>query len=248
MTVLPAKRPDQGAVEEIKRYSWPGNVREVETAMRGLAALCPHETIGAEQIAAELVEIPPAPSGSGRERAGAAGARGGTPYPRLPGRAARWRRRRRPISMIGLLPRWNASDPADIGGDAGESDQGRRHAGAQSQHAAQEDPRPRHSRGARTDVNAAPPPGSLRPEPPAESRRRRAEVSRARRSLAGSPHPARQGGRRWSLAALAFAVGLATFIFLARGAPFVLRPGVGVGLVLANLSAVLLLVACSPGG
>ena len=49
------------------------------------------------------------------------------------------------------------------------------------------------------------------------------------------------------LAALAFAVGLATFVFLARGAPFGLRPGVGVGLVLANLSAVLLLVAVLAG-
>ena len=49
------------------------------------------------------------------------------------------------------------------------------------------------------------------------------------------------------LAALAFAVGLATFVFLARGAPFVPRPGVGVGLVLANLSAVLLLVAVLAG-
>ena len=59
---LPAKVLDQGAVDELKRYSWPGNVREVENVMRRLAALCPHETIGAEQIAAELVEIAPAPS------------------------------------------------------------------------------------------------------------------------------------------------------------------------------------------
>ena len=59
---LPAKELDQGAVEELKRYSWPGNVREVENVMRRLAALCPHEIIGAEQIAAELVEIAPAPS------------------------------------------------------------------------------------------------------------------------------------------------------------------------------------------
>jgi two-component system nitrogen regulation sensor histidine kinase NtrY len=49
------------------------------------------------------------------------------------------------------------------------------------------------------------------------------------------------------LATLAFAVGLATFIILARGAPFGLRPGVGVGLVLANLSTVLLLVAILAG-
>ena len=59
---LPAKTLDQGAVEQLKRYSWPGNVRELENLMRRLAALCPHETIGAEQITAELVETAPAPS------------------------------------------------------------------------------------------------------------------------------------------------------------------------------------------
>ena len=90
---LPAKELDQGAVEELKRYAWPGNVREVENVMRRLAALCPHETIGAEQIAARTGgDRADAIRGSGRERAGAAGARGGTPYPRLPGRAPRRRR------------------------------------------------------------------------------------------------------------------------------------------------------------
>jgi two-component system nitrogen regulation response regulator GlnG len=59
---LPAKALDQGAVEQLKRYAWPGNVRELENLMRRLAALCPHETIGAEQIAAELVDHTPAPS------------------------------------------------------------------------------------------------------------------------------------------------------------------------------------------
>jgi two-component system, NtrC family, nitrogen regulation sensor histidine kinase NtrY len=49
------------------------------------------------------------------------------------------------------------------------------------------------------------------------------------------------------LAAVAFAVGLATFIFLARGSPNGPVPGVGVGLVLANLSAVLLLCAVLAG-
>src|SRR6202012_3355800 len=49
------------------------------------------------------------------------------------------------------------------------------------------------------------------------------------------------------LAAMAFAVGLATFIILARGSPLGLKPGVSVGLVLANLSAVLLLVAVLAG-
>jgi two-component system nitrogen regulation response regulator GlnG len=59
---LPAKTLDHGAVEQLKRYSWPGNVREVENLMRRLAALCPHETIGAEQITAELVENVSVPS------------------------------------------------------------------------------------------------------------------------------------------------------------------------------------------
>ncbi|MEJ0017228.1 MAG: PAS domain-containing sensor histidine kinase [Acetobacteraceae bacterium] len=49
------------------------------------------------------------------------------------------------------------------------------------------------------------------------------------------------------LATLAFGVGLATFIILARGSPLGLDPGVGVGLVLANLTAVLLLVSVLAG-
>src|SRR5262249_29915605 len=49
------------------------------------------------------------------------------------------------------------------------------------------------------------------------------------------------------LAALAFAIGLATFVFLARGASFIVEPGVGVALLLANLCAVLLLVAVLAG-
>ena len=74
-------------------YRWPGNVRELENLMRRLAALCPHETIGAEQIAAELVEAAPAPSEApAARRAGAAGARGGAAYPRVPRRPSRRRR------------------------------------------------------------------------------------------------------------------------------------------------------------
>jgi two-component system, NtrC family, nitrogen regulation sensor histidine kinase NtrY len=49
------------------------------------------------------------------------------------------------------------------------------------------------------------------------------------------------------LASLALAVGFATFIILANGSPLGLRPGVSVGLVLANLSAMLLLVAVLAG-
>jgi two-component system, NtrC family, nitrogen regulation response regulator GlnG len=58
---LPGKTLDQGAVERLKRFAWPGNVRELENLMRRLAALCPQETIGAEQIEMELVDpvLPP---------------------------------------------------------------------------------------------------------------------------------------------------------------------------------------------
>ena len=56
---LPAKALDEGAIERLKRYAWPGNVRELENLMRRLAALCPHPTIGAAQIDAELAEAVP---------------------------------------------------------------------------------------------------------------------------------------------------------------------------------------------
>ncbi|HME22788.1 MAG TPA: PAS domain-containing sensor histidine kinase [Acetobacteraceae bacterium] len=73
------------------------------------------------------------------------------------------------------------------------------------------------------------------------------EVSKARSVLGGIANILLGKAVTLVLAALAFAVGLATFVFLARGAPFGMRPGVGVGLVLANLSAVLLLVAVLAG-
>ncbi len=58
---LPAKLLDQGAIDRLKRHSWPGNVREVENLMRRLAALYPGDTIGAEAVEAELAEAVPAP-------------------------------------------------------------------------------------------------------------------------------------------------------------------------------------------
>jgi two-component system, NtrC family, nitrogen regulation sensor histidine kinase NtrY len=105
-------------------------------------------------------------------------------------------------------------------------------------------------------VNIAPPPGSLRPErqaqpPPVGSTPgagseveaegpARALLTRVANILLGK-------ALTLVLAALAFGVGLATFIILARGSPFGLQPGEGVGLVLANLSAVLLLGAVLAG-
>ncbi|MDQ2801211.1 MAG: two-component sensor histidine kinase, partial [Pseudomonadota bacterium] len=49
------------------------------------------------------------------------------------------------------------------------------------------------------------------------------------------------------LVALALAVGISTFIFLARGSPFGVEPGASVALVLANLCVLLLLGAVLAG-
>jgi two-component system nitrogen regulation response regulator GlnG len=58
---LPAKSLDQGAIDRLKQYNWPGNVREVENLMRRLAALCPEEVITADIVAVELADVlPPA--------------------------------------------------------------------------------------------------------------------------------------------------------------------------------------------
>src|SRR4051794_12123697 len=58
---LPAKQIDAAALDKLKRYRWPGNVREVENLARRLAALYPQETITAAVIDAELAQ-PAAPA------------------------------------------------------------------------------------------------------------------------------------------------------------------------------------------
>ena len=56
---LPAKQLDQGAMDRLRQHSWPGNARELENLMRRLAALYPQEVIGADAVAAELLEAEP---------------------------------------------------------------------------------------------------------------------------------------------------------------------------------------------
>ena len=51
---LPRKVIDGEALEELKSYHWPGNIRELENLIRRLTALYPQETIGAALIAHEL--------------------------------------------------------------------------------------------------------------------------------------------------------------------------------------------------
>ena len=51
---LPLKHMDAGALERMKRYRWPGNIRELENLIRRLAALYPQETISDQLVETEL--------------------------------------------------------------------------------------------------------------------------------------------------------------------------------------------------
>uniref|UniRef100_UPI003F9CD237 nitrogen regulation protein NR(I) n=1 Tax=Rhodoblastus sp. TaxID=1962975 RepID=UPI003F9CD237 len=51
---LPLKSLEPGALERMKRYRWPGNIRELENLVRRLAALYPQEVISEQIVASEL--------------------------------------------------------------------------------------------------------------------------------------------------------------------------------------------------
>jgi two-component system nitrogen regulation response regulator GlnG len=51
---LPVKQLEPGALDRMKRYRWPGNIRELENLVRRLAALYPQETISETLVDAEL--------------------------------------------------------------------------------------------------------------------------------------------------------------------------------------------------
>src|SRR5579863_4837776 len=80
---LPAKHMDGPALDRLKRYPWPGNIRELENLVRRLAALYPQETITEALIETELglnaplqshgpLGMPGALAAQGRAQAGAA--------------------------------------------------------------------------------------------------------------------------------------------------------------------------------
>ncbi len=58
---LPSKRLERDAMERLKSYRWPGNIRELENLVRRLAALYSQEVIGLDVIESELAEAVPPP-------------------------------------------------------------------------------------------------------------------------------------------------------------------------------------------
>jgi len=56
---LPPKSLEAAALDRVKRYPWPGNIRELENLTRRLAALYPQEIITEQIIEAELSLVAP---------------------------------------------------------------------------------------------------------------------------------------------------------------------------------------------
>src|SRR5512133_1323437 len=68
---LPMKHIENAALDRMKRYRWPGNIRELENLVRRLAALYPQELISEQLVETELEQniarpsSPVEPAGSG---------------------------------------------------------------------------------------------------------------------------------------------------------------------------------------
>ena len=56
---LPQKYIEQAALDRMKRYRWPGNIRELENLIRRLTALHPQEVVSEQLIEAELDQESP---------------------------------------------------------------------------------------------------------------------------------------------------------------------------------------------
>ncbi len=155
---LAPKSLDAAAMDRLRRYPWPGNIRELENLTRRIAALYPQEVISEQLIETELGLSAPLQS-LGAPIAADLG--GGHREVRRRARAIRLRTRasrrrtvpfvRRFLSAGRLVPSRPArprspADRRDAGGHARQPDQGGRDLGAEPQHAAQENPRPGFAR------------------------------------------------------------------------------------------------------
>ena len=140
---LPLKQIDQAALDRLKRYRWPGNVRELENLARRLAALYPQETITAAVVDAELAQpatLPATEEARADEGLSAAVERHLAAYFASCGEQLA---AARPLPPDPARDRASAAD-GDARRHPRQPDPRRRSARAQPQHAAQEDPRPRH--------------------------------------------------------------------------------------------------------
>ncbi len=66
---LAQKSLESAALDRLKRYSWPGNIRELENLTRRLAALYPQEVITEQIVEQELSLAAPLTSSASREAA-----------------------------------------------------------------------------------------------------------------------------------------------------------------------------------
>jgi two-component system nitrogen regulation response regulator GlnG len=72
---LPQKYIEQAALDRMKKYRWPGNIRELENLIRRLAALHPQEVISDALVEAELDHDLRQPTGDRPSGASAGGGR-----------------------------------------------------------------------------------------------------------------------------------------------------------------------------